>query len=118
MTILNENSSALYTASLKDPEGVAVTKDMLESLSLTWYDPDREDEIVNGREVQDVFDTNNVTIDVNGVLSWEIQPEDTIILNATKRFERRKALFHFVWSEGEHFHEASISIRNLHLVPE
>lgn len=116
MDCINEESSALYTATLKDPEGNVVALAMLSALTLTLHDPETGG-LINGRDAQDVLNKNDVTIDAAGELSWSIQPEDTVIVDDTKLKENRTALFRFVWSGGQHHHAYEFQVKNLGKVP-
>lgn len=123
MDCINEESSALYVAYLRDPADNPVTLAQLTAVELTLFDPD-DDAIVNGRDGQDVLNENDVTIadvTLNGEtiakLSWQIQPEDTVMLDDTKRKENRTAQFRFAWDGGQHHHPYTFQVKNLHLVP-
>lgn len=134
MDCINEESSAFYWARLRQPaqfgqtKGDPVTKAQLAALWLTLFD-DETLAIVNGRNVQNVLDANNVTVvDVTedgatiAEVRWKVQPADTVILDSTKEKENRIARFDFEFDDDagdpqEHKHEVPFQVKNLHLVP-
>lgn len=116
---INERSSALYTAYLRDPNDAPVVIAQLSGLELTLHDPETGD-IINSRDGQDVLNDNDVTVvdvTVNGEtiakVSWSIQPGDTVVVDDTKLKETRVALFKYVWNGGQHHHEYRFQVRNL-----
>ena len=98
-----EQSSADLTATLlqdsDDPQSVVPGSSLL-SLTLTLYDVETG-QIINQRDNQDVLNTNQVTVDENGLLTWYMQPEDTIIVTdelPPDSTEQHIALFTFTWT--------------------
>lgn len=123
MDCINEESSALYVAYLRDPEGEPVTLAQLTGLELTLFDPDTG-AIVNGRDDQNALNANDVTVeDVEdgeetiAKVSWQIQPEDTVIVDGSKLKEKRSAHFKFVWDGGQVQHVYEFQVKNLQHVP-
>ena len=68
--VLAERSSARYTAILKDEAGVLIPVANINTLTLTLFNL-KDESIINTRSSQDVKNANNVTIDSNGLLTWE-----------------------------------------------
>lgn len=97
-TVLQGTTSP-YTAILKDETNTPIDGTILDALLLTYYDVATR-AVINTREAQNVLNTNNVTIDVNGLLTWVIQPADAIILDPRRELEAHQALFTFSWAGG------------------
>lgn len=113
---INEKATGRYTAQLVDNDGVTpIPGATLSTLTLTLYaiKADGTDGIVNGRNAQNVLNTNNVTIDGSGTLVWLVQIGDTTLIEAIP-FERHIALFQWTWPSGAGKHEVVLLVRNLH----
>jgi len=73
----------LYTATLKDETGTVILLASLASLVLTFRDK-QTGQIINGRDTQNVLNTNNVTVHAtSGLLTWQMQPADNVIFDAS-----------------------------------
>jgi len=95
-----EGSTADFTATLVDDNGNPVPLASLTSLQLT-YEDDFTGTVINSRQDQDVLNTNNCTFGVtDGLFTWHIQPEDTVVLDSNLRFETHSAILTWVWSGG------------------
>lgn len=116
---INELSTGSYTAVIVGNDGVtplpAVT---LATLTLTLYviKGDGTQAVVNGRNVQNVLNQNNVTVDANGNLTWAIQVADTTLVE-TIPFEIHRAVFAWTWASGAGNHEVWLVTRQLIRVP-
>tara|TARA_R110000787_G_scaffold180096_2_gene292180 strand:+ start:184 stop:534 length:351 start_codon:yes stop_codon:yes gene_type:complete len=113
-------STAKYTATLNDESEVVVPLSALTTVTLTLYDK-AKDSIINGRDAQNVLNTNNVTISAEGVLVWTMQAADNAIITTTLRnnaYERHVALFQFTWSSGTKSgkHELEYEVRQINKV--
>ena len=111
--IVNERASALYTAVLKDETGAVIDGTALDSLTLTVYEA-ASGTILNGRDAQNVKNTNGVTITAGGALTWVLDPADNAVLG-TGPSERHVALFIATWASGAKKcpHELTWHVRNL-----
>lgn len=104
---VNEDTSAIYSCVLKSEVGTPIGVSEISTISLTYYNAD-DGTIVNSRSVQDIKNANNVTIDANGILTWYIQPADTIVVAGTtapRQTEKHTALFEWTWDttyQGRH----------------
>lgn len=98
---VKELAGARYSATLKDETGAVVPAASLTALELTLWDV-LTGTVVNSRDAQNVLNTNNVTVDGNGGLVWDIQPADNAIVRTTSTPfpERHRAMFYFTWSGG------------------
>lgn len=111
---VNEKVTALYTADVQDHEGNAIAGSSLDTLTLTLYDKSTSD-IINSRNAQNVLNTNGVTVDGSGNLSWVMDPDDNAIITATSKVEKHIALFMWTWDSGNKAgkHEVTIQVKNL-----
>ena len=114
-----ERTTGSFRGVLTDHLGDPIPGSVLDTLTLTLYDTDSAQTILNGRNDQDVLNTNGVTVDEDGNLVWEIAALDNIINRSALTFERHVALFEWTWANGERFgkHEAIVVVRNLSKVP-
>lgn len=99
---VREKCTAVYTATIKDENGVALASASLTTLTLTLYDQ-ASGTIINSRDAQDILNTHNVTVSALGVLVWTMQPADNAIVGtsvAAGYRERHVALFQWTWSAG------------------
>lgn len=116
---INEEASGTYTATLVANDGVTpIPAAQVATLTLTLYviKQDGTDQIVNGRNLQNVLNANNVTVDAVGQVVWTVQPADTAMVENIP-FELHRALFHWTWADGEGYHEVHLRVRNLRRVP-
>lgn len=75
----NERTAGTYTCTIKDGTGTAIPAASLTGLTLTLEDVDTGT-IINSRSAQSVLNENNVTVDSDGLLTWQIQPADMAIV--------------------------------------
>lgn len=113
-----ERTTRRYGATITDLDGVTpVPAASLATMTLTLYSLHSQ-AVINARNAQNVLNANNVTIDANGVLTWEVQPADNPILDDTLAVERHRALFAWTWGGGSKAgkHEVDFEVRNLNKV--
>lgn len=112
--IINEGSTAIYTTTLKDEDGVAIPASIISALTLTLSNV-ADGEIINDRDAQDVLNNNNVTVDANGLLTYTLQPLDTAIQNSAVPFETHRATFQCSYNggAGQSNQDVHFLIRNL-----
>lgn len=116
---VNEDSTALYQATLKDENGAAIPAAGLSALTLTLYnDSSPSQQIINNRNSQNVLNQNNVTVDSNGILRWTMQPADNKLFDSALAYEEHLALFKFEWQAGAKrgYHEVLLRVKNLNKV--
>ena len=73
-------------------------------------------DIINSREGQNVLNTNNVTVDEDGLLTWNIQGDDNQIVSTTLaagEYETHIALFEWVWSSGQGKEQIELMVEQL-----
>lgn len=101
---IRELSTNRFRATFKDENGTVIPAASLTTVTLTWYDT-TDLSIINSRNAQNVLNANNVTIDANGVLTWEMQPNDAAV-TATEAAHKpgntrlRRALFIYTYATG------------------
>lgn len=94
---VNEDTTPILTAQLKDSDGTNLTLVNLDTITLTLFIP-KTGQIVNSRNAQDIKNTNGVTISATGLLTWTMAAADTAILisDTDNTMEIHRALFEFV----------------------
>lgn len=115
---IDEKETGQYTATIVGNDGVTpLPGATLTTLVLTLYaiKQDGTDQIINGRNVQNVLNVNNVTVTAGGLLTWIVQVADTTLVEAIP-FERHIALFEWTWPGGAGKHEVILVVRNLRRV--
>ncbi len=116
---IDEEESGSYTATIVGNDGATplAAADLL-TFTLTLYaiKADGIDQIINGRNQQNVLNANNVTVSAAGAVVWTIQPGDTTLVEALP-FETHIALFEWTWAQGAGKHVAHLRVRNLRRVP-
>ena len=117
---VHERMRGDYSFDLRDRHGVIVPGSVLTAARMSLYltSPVGTPVVfVNGRQSQDILNTNNVTIDEAGHLTWDIQSADTAMSDVTIFFEPRIAVFTLEWPEGLVIHEAAFNVRNIPQAP-
>jgi hypothetical protein len=113
---LPEQTRGDYSFVLRDRDGETVSFATLTTATLTLYLTDGVTTpfvYVNGRQNQNILNANNVTIDGDGRVTWDIQSADMAIFNTTNFFEPRVGLFKLIWPEGVVLHEVIFNVRNV-----
>lgn len=116
---VTEGATATYRAQLVAPDGVTpLPGTLLQSLRLTLYTIGQADQttIVNGRDKQNVLNQNQVSVSVGGLVTWQIQPGDTTLVDPVLPFERHLALLEWSWAGGAGKKEVILVVRNLRRV--
>lgn len=91
-----ERSSGVYSVTLSDEAGEAVTS--LSTLRV-WLRDTASGTYINSREGQSVLNTNGGTF-AAGVFTWAMSPADHQIIG-TGRTERHEAVFEATWGSGQ-----------------
>ena len=114
---IKEKTTAQYTAVVTDDLGNPLPAASLATLTLTLYviKTDGTTGIVNSRNAQNVLNANNVTVNGNGAITWQLQVGDTTLVEVLP-FERHIALFTWTWTSGTGRHEVIFNVQNLVLV--
>jgi hypothetical protein len=115
---LDEKCSAQYQATLKDAAEVVIPLASINTATLTLRDVDTNT-ILNERNAQNIRNANNVTIHAtSGLLTWALQPGDSVIVTSSKEFEMHRAVIEIVYSGTQQVnHEFYLMVRNLGDVP-
>lgn len=90
-----ERSSGVYTATLADENGDAVTA--LDSL-VVWLRDLQTGAYLNSRENQSLLNANGGTFSA-GTFTWAMSPADHAIVGGDSR-ERHEAVFRATWDSG------------------
>lgn len=113
-----EKATGLYTATIVGNDGVTpLPGATLSTLLLTLYaiKADGTDQVINGRNQQNVLNANNGTVSAGGRLTWAIQTLDTTLVEDLP-FERHIALFEWTSPGVVGKHEVILVVQNLHRV--
>lgn len=93
-----EQTTPRFTATLVAEDGVTpIPGSTLTTLTLTLYADNDDLTIINGRDHQNVLQTNGVTVDEFGLLTWTLSQADQAVLDDALSFERHIALFEWTW---------------------
>jgi len=114
-----ELATGTYTATVTSNDGATpIPAASLLTLTLTLYVIKTDGTIgyVNSRNAQNVLNANNVTVDVNGFLTWAIQTLDTTLVEALP-FERHIALWEWTATGVAGKHEMVLVVQALTEVP-
>lgn len=95
VTVL-EGAHATITVPIIDGAQAAIAKARIVSLSLTYTDSNTG-RTINARARQNALDANAVSVSSTGVITWTMQPADTVILDRSLAPERHLAHFAFVY---------------------
>ena len=110
--LLNEGTTARYTATLVDEAGAPVPGSRLTSLRLTWYDR-ASGTIINGRNRQECVPFGagrDVAVGEDGRMTWQMTAADVGIVNPASRRETHVALFEIAWAQTRLRHEAEFGV--------
>lgn len=98
MPTIPEETTAKYSATIKDENGNAIAASALDALLLTVYNAEDETTI---RTTMDALNANGVTVSEAGGLVWLMEPYETKINDLTIAIndtEDRVALFEYYYS--------------------
>lgn len=102
-----ESSSSRLIATVEDETETAIPAASIDTLTLHLYDqltelnsPGSTAAVLNGRNRQNVLNTNGCTIDASGNLEMIFTPADNAIVNTGKSVERHIALFEYTYAAG------------------
>lgn len=119
-----EGTTGYYRFELVDDDDAGLDGSFLNSLTLTIYDVDSL-QIVNGRENQDVLNTNDGSLETTPgpplvtTMTLELQPADTVILNENRLVEYRVLSFCWTWDSGRRVgrHVVQFGVENVLFTP-
>lgn len=113
-----QDSSGSYTAQLVNEAGNGVSSALISSATITLYDDETEVSI-NSRYLQNILNTNQVTIDTSGNLEWLWLPADMPRSHTDRRPELHTALFIIAWSAGtkQIKHEVHFRVHKVKVIP-
>jgi len=109
-----ERTSVWVTGTFKDYQGTGIPPGNLTSLTLTLYD-ESTGQILNNRSLQNVLNTNGVTIIGTGEMTWVMDPADNALIDAAAVTERHIALFEWTWGSPERAGKSEIGLQVMNL---
>ena len=81
--IINEGSTALYTLpQLQDENSVPILLADIDAITISLCNL-VDGAVINSRSDQNALNANNVVITTSGTLTFNLQPEDTAIIDVT-----------------------------------
>jgi hypothetical protein len=92
-----EYTTGRYTAKLVDEGNEPIPVGSINSISLSLRDAESED-VINGRDLQDVLNNNGVSIDSEGNLIWTFSPSDQPRFHTERHTEIHIADWVVIWS--------------------
>jgi hypothetical protein len=78
----------------------------LSTLTVTLHDVD-SGQVVNGRDAQNILNANGGTVTTSPgppvvtTVTFELAPDDTILVNPARRVEYRLLIFRWTWNSGQ-----------------
>jgi hypothetical protein len=114
-----ERVSLRYTTALKKEDGAALAAADLTTLTLTLYALDASQTIINSVNAANILNSGRGAVDVNGVLTITLTPDDNQIIDATKPQEFHVLLIQGTYASGTKAtrHELQIEVVNMARVP-
>jgi hypothetical protein len=97
---INEKTSFQYAGQIQDAAGTDQLLSATEAILLTVYDANTKTVL---RATQDARNTNQVSIDSAGAITYNVRPYGTRIANAAAsagEAEEHRLLFRFVWNSA------------------
>ncbi len=113
--IVNEKSNAIYTIALFDINNVAILLADIDSLTISLCNA-ADGVIINGRDDLDALNLNDVVVTAGGVLTFNLTPDDTAIVDISSilEFEIHRATFKMRFNSISFSNwDIDISVRNL-----
>ena len=118
-------TSAKYTATLKDEDGTVIPRSDIADIKVTLYNlDDSTGSIINSRDDQTVFDsggseTNGGTLHAtSGLFTLNLTSSDNVMVDSTQSHERHRMVINFTWDSpvktGRHV--VDFVVRNLEKV--
>ena len=104
--VIQEGETATYSIQLDDGAGGVIANTDFTAILLTLVDEETF-AVINLRNSQDVLGAgklgdNNVVFSVAALLTWSLQPLDTLVVDptGTKKYENHRAIFRFEYDLG------------------
>jgi hypothetical protein len=101
---------------IRDRAGIAIPGSALTSARMSLYLTANTlvpTVFINGRQLQNILNANNVTISEQGLVTWDIQELDMQIFDENLFFEPRIAVFELISPTAVILHEAAFNVRNI-----
>jgi hypothetical protein len=107
--LLLEATTNVYAFAIADEQAQTIPPAELDALTLTYFDQTTH-AIINGRDNQNVLNTNDVVVEtvtdasttpptITTVVHWTLQPDDTVCLHPTQTWEVHVAQFELQWAD-------------------
>lgn len=117
---ISEGTTPDYIAYLLDKDQNPIPGSVLTTLTLTYFQEYTE-EIINSRSLQNVLNTNGVTVDSVGKLTWTLGAADSAILDDSLHQEPHLARFDLSYpgpgGTEVSRHEVRLLVKNYRVTP-
>ena len=108
---VNQGSTFLYQATLKDETGTGIPAASLATFILTYYDF-TTGQIINGRAAQNILNANGVTINASGNVAWTGTPSDSVVVSNRYAEELHVALLQWTYGSKGGSYRMGLLIQN------
>ena len=118
-TNIAAGTTAPFSATIKDDEGVAIPGDDLDTLTLTLYEY-ATGAVINNRNALDVLNANDGTVSPGGVLAFLLTADDNVaVAAAVGRREAHVIMLDYTWDTTKAGrHEVVFDLTNNYTAPE
>lgn len=116
---IGERTTRFITAQLVDQDENSIGAGSLLSLTLTLYNLDSTNTIINSVNDTNILNVGRGTVDSDGNVSIELQPDDNQLIDTTKTREIHRALIEWTYGSGprQGRHIVEFTVVNMSRVP-
>ena len=117
-TPVGERTTSYITAVIRDQNGDPIPGGSLNSLTLTLYNVDASNTIINSVDDVNILNVGRGVVDANGNVTIELLLLDNQLIDITKSFETHRALIEWTWGNTRQGrHEVEFLVQNMTRVP-
>ena len=117
-TPVGERTTSYITAVIRDQNGDPISGGSLNSLTLTLYNVDTANTIINTVDDVNILNVGRGVVDTNGNVTIELLLLDNQLVDVTKSFETHRALIEWTWGNTRQGrHEVEFLVQNMIRVP-
>ncbi len=95
-----EKTTPRLTGVIRDEAGAAIPAASLTTLTLTLYNLDAAQTIINARDAVSILNANGGTVDSSGNMAFPMTAADTALVDATQGEEAHVALIRWTYNAG------------------
>ena len=117
-TPVGERTTSYITAVIRDQNGDPIPGGSLNSLTLTLYNVDASNTIINSVDDVNILNVGRGVVDANGNVTIELLLLDNQLVDTAKSFETHRALIEWTWGNTRQGrHEVEFLVQNMTRVP-